>query len=65
MAPPNVTTNDLGAYEENTHDVLADCALCSIGEEDCVHLFFQYPFAHMIWVAQGIPLVDAFLERVL
>ena len=37
---PTVTTNDLGALEENTPDVLADCALCSVGGEDCVHLFF-------------------------
>ena len=41
-----------------------DCVVCSKGEEDCKHLFFQCPMAHVIGVTQGIPWVDATCEKV-
>ena len=43
-------------------DKLAECVLCSRGEEYCKHIFFPCPFAHRIWATQGIPLVDASSE---
>ena len=43
-------------------EILANCILLSGGEEDCTDLFFQCPFACMIWATQGVPSVDATYE---
>ena len=33
----------------------ASCVLCSSGEEDCTHIFFECPFARMLWNQHTIP----------
>ena len=41
---------------------LAECTICSEGEEDCYKSFFRVPFARMIWNCQSTLSVDTTSE---
>ena len=41
---------------------LSECTVCLGGEEDCANLFFECPFARMIWNWQTTMLVETTLD---
>ena len=46
------------SFLEESPNNLAEGIMCIGGEEDCSHLFIQWPFAKAIWDAQKMPRVD-------
>ena len=52
----------LVVYKRSYPETPTSCTLCSGGEEDCAHLFFECRFARMLWNRHTTPRVDTILE---
>ena len=42
-----------------------ECAMCTGGEEDCFHLFFELPFTRAVWANQRTTRVDVTSDEAL
>ena len=54
MASLEAKANNSSSLEKNYPKTSVECILSLAEEEDYRHLFFQCPFAHMMWATQGI-----------